>query len=50
MDFSWTDEQLEWKRSVIKFAQNELGKGLIERDQQAGFPRDECAAAPSLAS
>lgn len=41
MDFSWTDEQLEWKRSVIKFAQNELGKGLIERDQQAGFPRDE---------
>ncbi len=41
MDFSWTDEQLEFKRSVIRFAQNELGKGLIERDQQAEFPRDD---------
>ncbi|MCA9934351.1 MAG: acyl-CoA dehydrogenase family protein [Anaerolineales bacterium] len=40
MDFSWSDEQLEYKRAVIDFAQNELRDGLMERDQKAEFPRE----------
>ncbi len=32
MDFSWTEEQLLFKNSVIKFAQNELNNAAIERD------------------
>jgi alkylation response protein AidB-like acyl-CoA dehydrogenase len=34
MDFSWTDEQLAYKRAVIEFATRELNDGLIERDRQ----------------
>ncbi|NIO40105.1 MAG: acyl-CoA dehydrogenase, partial [Burkholderiales bacterium] len=37
MDFSWTDEQLMLKKAVIKFAQQELNEGLIERDRQSEF-------------
>jgi alkylation response protein AidB-like acyl-CoA dehydrogenase len=33
MDFSWTDEQLAFKKAVINFAQKELNDGLVERDQ-----------------
>ena len=33
MDFSWTEEQLGFKDAVIRFAQNELNDGLIERDR-----------------
>ena len=40
MDFSWSDEQLEFKRAVIEFARKELDSGLIERDQKAEFWRD----------
>ena len=32
MDFSWTEEQLQFKNEVIQFAQKELNQGLIERD------------------
>lgn len=39
MDFSWSDEQLEYKRAVIDFAKNELRDGLMERDRKAEFPR-----------
>ena len=33
MDFSWTEEQLAFKKAVIKFAQTELNTGIIERDR-----------------
>ena len=40
MDFSWTDEQLEFKQSVIKFAKNELNNDLIERDRNRLFDKE----------
>jgi alkylation response protein AidB-like acyl-CoA dehydrogenase len=40
MDFSWTDEQLSFKKEVIKFAQKELNQGLIERDKLGEFSRE----------
>ncbi|NKQ36986.1 MAG: acyl-CoA dehydrogenase [Chloroflexi bacterium] len=46
MDFSWSEEQIEFKRNVIQFAQKELNGGLIERDQNSQFSREgwqECA-------
>jgi alkylation response protein AidB-like acyl-CoA dehydrogenase len=40
MDFSWTDEQMAYKKAVINFAQKELNAGMIERDQQSTFPNE----------
>jgi alkylation response protein AidB-like acyl-CoA dehydrogenase len=40
MDFSWSEEQLALKRSIVDFARAQLNDGLIERDQAAAFPRD----------
>ena len=40
MDFSWTDEQLAYKKAVVTFAQNELNHGIIERDYLGEFPRE----------
>lgn len=40
MDFFWTEEQLAFKEVVIKFAQQELNKGLIERDRCGEFSRE----------
>jgi alkylation response protein AidB-like acyl-CoA dehydrogenase len=37
MDFSWTKEQLEYKKAVIEFARKELNDGLVERDQEGAF-------------
>jgi hypothetical protein len=37
MDFSWTDEQLEYKKAVIEFARKELNQGLTERDHAGAF-------------
>ncbi len=34
MDFSWSEEQIAFKSAVIKFAQNELNSGVIDRDQK----------------
>lgn len=34
MDFSWTEEQVAFKNAVIKFAQNELNTGVVDRDQK----------------
>lgn len=39
MDFSWSEEQLTYKNSVIKFAQKELNEGLIERDKKGELSR-----------
>jgi alkylation response protein AidB-like acyl-CoA dehydrogenase len=40
LDFSWTDEQLGFKKAVIGFAQKELNEGVIERDHHSIFPRE----------
>ena len=37
MDFSFTDEQLNIKESVIKFAKGELNEGALEREQEGQF-------------
>ena len=40
MDFSWTEEQLKFKKAVIEFAQKELNDGLIDRDRQGELARE----------
>lgn len=40
MDFSWTEDQLKYKKTVIEFAQRELNEGLIERDRQGEFSQE----------
>jgi len=40
MDFSWSEEQLEFKRSVAEFAQKELNHALVERDRDGAFSRE----------
>ena len=40
MDFSWTEEQLNFKNAVIEFAKKELNMGLIDRDRQGELARD----------
>lgn len=37
MDFTWTEEQLAFKKQVIEFAQKELNQDLVERDRQSNF-------------
>lgn len=39
MDFSWTDEQLAYKKAVIDFAKKELNQDMIERDREGRFSR-----------
>ncbi len=40
MDFSWSEEQLAYKKAVIEFAQKELNIGMIERDYEGSFSRE----------
>lgn len=40
MDFSYSDDQKKLRKEIIRFAQNELNEGVIERDAQQIFPRD----------
>jgi alkylation response protein AidB-like acyl-CoA dehydrogenase len=40
VDFSWTEEQLKFKKAVIEFAQKELNEGLIDRDRQGELARE----------
>ena len=40
MDFSWSDEQLELKKSVIEFAKRYLNDDLIKRDEGSLFSSD----------
>jgi alkylation response protein AidB-like acyl-CoA dehydrogenase len=39
MDFSWSEEQLVYKKAVIDFAQKQLNDGLIERERAAELAR-----------
>ena len=40
MDFSWTPEQLEFRRAVGDFARKALQDDLIRRDKAAEFSRE----------
>jgi alkylation response protein AidB-like acyl-CoA dehydrogenase len=40
MDFTWTEEQLEFKKTIIEFAQKELNDSLLERDKASSFSRE----------
>jgi alkylation response protein AidB-like acyl-CoA dehydrogenase len=40
MDFAFTEEQLEIRKTIISFAQRELNSGITERDRSGVFPRD----------
>jgi alkylation response protein AidB-like acyl-CoA dehydrogenase len=47
MDFSWTDEQLSLRDSVLGFAREALNEGFVEREAAGIFSRDlwqACAA------
>lgn len=40
MDFSWNEEQVAFRTSVVEFARKELNQDLIERDEAEFFDRD----------
>ena len=40
MDFAWTDEQLDFRKEVIRFAKQELNDDMIENDREEKFCRD----------
>jgi alkylation response protein AidB-like acyl-CoA dehydrogenase len=40
MDFDWTEEQLAFRDSVVRFAQRELAGDVVARDHEGGFDRD----------
>ncbi len=47
MDFSWSQEQTEFREKVAAFARKELNEGLIERDRRGEFNIEgwkKCAA------
>jgi alkylation response protein AidB-like acyl-CoA dehydrogenase len=44
MEFSWTEEQLAFKKEVIRFAQKKLNEKVTERDRQAVFSRENWQA------
>ena len=40
MDFAWTEEQLEFKKTIIEFAQKELNDSLLDRDKSSSFSHE----------
>lgn len=40
MDFSWSEEQLEFRGAAVEFARKELNTGLTERDKGSEFSRE----------
>jgi alkylation response protein AidB-like acyl-CoA dehydrogenase len=40
LDFSWSEEQLALRKSIIGFAKQELNKNLIEHDRDEAFDRE----------
>jgi alkylation response protein AidB-like acyl-CoA dehydrogenase len=40
MDFSWTEEQLAYRKQVLEFAASELNDAVIDRDRSSEFFRD----------
>ncbi len=47
MEFSWSDEQLEFRDAIVEFARRELNDDIMERDEAGSFSREnweKCAA------
>ncbi|MEZ4513832.1 MAG: acyl-CoA dehydrogenase family protein [Chloroflexota bacterium] len=47
MDFSWTEEQIQYKKAAVDFAKNELSDGVTEHDRFEAFPQErwrKCAS------
>ena len=40
MDFSISEEYLQYKQKVVEFAQQELNDDIVKRDEEGIFPRD----------
>lgn len=40
MDFAWTDEQLSFRREVLRFAQQQLNDNIVQRDHCEQFSRE----------
>ncbi|MDN5213753.1 acyl-CoA dehydrogenase family protein [Fulvivirgaceae bacterium BMA12] len=40
MDFSWSEEQIKYRDSVVRFAQETLNDDLVDRDKQGSFSRE----------
>ena len=40
MDFSWSEEDLNFRNEVIEFAKSELNDDIITRDKEGIFSRD----------
>jgi alkylation response protein AidB-like acyl-CoA dehydrogenase len=40
MDFAWTEEQLQFKKTIVEFAQQELNDNLPERDEASSFSHE----------
>jgi hypothetical protein len=40
MDFSWTEEQLKFKKAAIEFAQKELNHAVIDHDRKGELSRE----------
>jgi alkylation response protein AidB-like acyl-CoA dehydrogenase len=40
VDFAWTEEQEQYRETIVRFAQRELNDRIIERDANAEFSRD----------
>jgi alkylation response protein AidB-like acyl-CoA dehydrogenase len=41
MDFSWSDDQLKLRETIVEFAQKQLKDDLIKRDSESEFPKDQ---------
>ena len=41
MDFSWPKEQIEYRKQIREFAEQNLNAGLVERDQNCTFSRED---------
>lgn len=40
MDFSWNDEQLALKNTIVEFSRKELNRDMVKRDRNGEFSRD----------
>jgi hypothetical protein len=49
MDFSFDQEQLSYKKSVLEFAKNELDRDVIPLDRESEFDHDALRSVPGLA-
>lgn len=41
MEFSWTEQQLDFKSKVVDFARKELSSDVLDRDYRSEFSRDD---------